>query len=120
MEHDIPNCFGSKRMPHHRAENCCNDCPFEQQCDRAEAQAARIAKLEAALGEDSELLTIAWMDGSHRSTKAHRQTIRNLREAGDRLAMFSTYDEDCAINWTHPGCDCGYTTAINAWKELGE
>ena len=87
--------------------------------ERCKAQAARIAELEAALGEDSELLTIAWMDGSHRSTKTHSQLIRNLREAGDRLAMFSTHDDGCGVTWLRP-CNCGYTTAINAWKELGD
>lgn len=71
--------------------------------------------------EQNELLTIAWMDGSHRSTKAHRELIRNLRETGDRLAMFATHDQDCDCHVGHKvlPCNCGYTTAINAWKELG-
>ena len=29
-----PPCYGSIRHPHTRAENCCNDCPFEAPCDR--------------------------------------------------------------------------------------
>jgi hypothetical protein len=27
-------CYGSLRQPHTRAENCCDDCPFEAPCDR--------------------------------------------------------------------------------------
>lgn len=30
----LPPCYGSIRHPHTRAENCCNDCPFEAPCDR--------------------------------------------------------------------------------------
>ena len=54
---------------------------------------------------------------------AHEALVKRLREAGDRLAMFSTHDDKCASyrpHWPEPRvCDCGYTTAINAWKELG-
>ena len=45
-------------------------------------------------------------------------------EAGDRLAMFAGHDDGCQIMthgvWSDPTpCTCGYTTIINAWKELG-
>ncbi|CAB4140514.1 hypothetical protein UFOVP406_31 [uncultured Caudovirales phage] len=46
-----PSCFGSRRMPHHRAENSCHDCPFEQPCDRIEALTAENERLREALKE---------------------------------------------------------------------
>lgn len=39
--------------------------------------------LKAAMDKDSELLTIAYMDGSHRSTQAHRETIKRLTAERD-------------------------------------
>ena len=84
------------------------------------AAARPVIEAEVLASEDGELLTIAWMDGSHRSTKAHRELIRNLRETGDRLAMFATHDFECDSHMGHKvlPCNCGYTTIINAWKEL--
>ena len=98
-------------MPIAGIENRTPQEVFAIMCDR----------IIASQADDNELLTIAWMDGSHRSTKAHRELIRNLRETGDRLAMFATHDQDCDSHMGHKvlPCNCGYTTAINAWKELG-
>lgn len=49
-----------------------------------------------------------------------RSEIARLRQTGDRLAMFSTHDIDCDCHVGHKvsPCNCGYTVAINAWKEL--
>lgn len=41
--------------------------------------------LKAVRDDDGELLTIAWLDGSHRSTKAHRERIRELEAENERL-----------------------------------
>lgn len=49
---------------------------IDRHCQSAVAEA-----LVGVLADDSEMLTIAWMDGSHRSTKAHRETIAGLRDA---------------------------------------
>ena len=53
----------------------------------AAAMIARLAAerdaLKAAMDKDSELLTIAYMDGSHRSTQAHRETIKRLTAERD-------------------------------------
>ena len=101
----------------------CHGGIFALGVDMFETQAQAIAawNRRAPDPDEGELLTIAWMDGSHRSTKAHRELIRNLRETGDRLAMFATHDQDCDSHMGHKvlPCNCGYTTAINAWKELG-
>lgn len=34
---------------------------------------------------DGELLTIAWMDGAHRSNKAHREQVAALKAENERL-----------------------------------
>jgi hypothetical protein len=72
-----------------------------------------------ALAQDGELLTIAYMDGSHRSTKAHRSRIEALIAAGDRLAAYAGHGDDCGSGvWTDPvPCDCGYTEAWKAWQK---
>jgi hypothetical protein len=44
----------------------------------------QVARVEA-LSDNAELLTIAWMDGSHRSTKAHRARIAKLEAEVARL-----------------------------------
>ena len=44
----------------------------------------QVARVEA-LSDNAELLTIAWMDGSHRSTKAHRARIAELEAEVERL-----------------------------------
>jgi len=93
--------------------------------DNAEAKArAAIPALQEALAndaDDSELLNIAWMDGSHRSTKAHRATISGLQgeiaDLREKLAVAyvalsgtDTHASDCATSNApafEPGpCDC--------------
>lgn len=34
MKNETPSCFGSYSIiqPHNRAENCCDDCPFNRDC----------------------------------------------------------------------------------------
>ena len=41
--------------------------------------------LKALRDDDGELLTIAWMDGAHRSNKAHREQIAALNAENERL-----------------------------------
>lgn len=53
--------------------------------DRIEALSAENAALKAAQEDDSEMLTIAWMDGAHRSTKAHRERVKELEAENERL-----------------------------------
>ena len=48
------------------------------------ARGDQVARVEA-LSDNAELLTIAWMDGSHRSTKAHRARIAELEAEVERL-----------------------------------
>lgn len=51
--------------------------------ERAEQAERERDALKAALDNDSELLTIAYMDGSHRATQAHRETIKKLTAERD-------------------------------------
>jgi len=91
-------------------------------------EALRIAELEAedaalkaVRDDDGEMLTIAWMDGSHRSTKAHRATLATLQARGDRLAGYAGHRDDCeAVQtpWSDPGaCTCGFTEALTEWRK---
>jgi Lar family restriction alleviation protein len=46
-----------------------------------------------------------------------------LIEAGDRLAGFAGHDGSCAsghagLDAPYNACDCGYTEAVKAWKEV--
>ena len=84
--------------------------------DLLEKQAARIEELtEKNIAQADE------MDGAWNTLEKQAQLIRNLRETGDRLAGYSGHDDDCGIHDPTPSvCDCGYTTIIHAWKELGE
>lgn len=58
----------------------------------------RQSAVQAALADDSEMLTIAWMDGSHRSTKAHREAIAGLRDAISlyELALTTAFPDGAA------------------------
>lgn len=54
---------------------------------------AENAQLKAMQVDDGELLTIAYMDGSHRSTKAHRAKIAELEAEVARLR------KQCGPEW---------------------
>ena len=41
--------------------------------------------LKALRDDDGELLTIAWMDGAHRSNTAHREEVSALKAEVERL-----------------------------------
>ena len=59
--------------------------PEELLAERVKELEAEVAALNEALGEDGELLTIAWMDGMHRSNKAHRERVKELEAENDTL-----------------------------------
>lgn len=42
-------------------------------------------RIKALRDDDGELLTIAWMDGAHRSNKAHREKVAALKAENERL-----------------------------------
>lgn len=65
---------GRQQQAANMRRGSCDTAPLVQAFARH-----REAAVKAALADDSEMLTIAWMDGSHRSTKAHRETIAGLR-----------------------------------------
>lgn len=46
---------------------------------------AEVEALKALRDDDGELLTIAWMDGAHRSNKAHREQVAALKAENERL-----------------------------------
>lgn len=78
------------------------------------------SKAGAAEGKLKISETAGILDGWKRENQELRSEIARLREVGDRLAMFSTHDIDCDCYVGHKvlPCNCGYTAAINAWKEL--
>ena len=113
-ERDL-RCFCAKLDPTQWPCIHCNRTPPKP--DRITALEAENAALREALSDDSELLTIAWMDGSHRSTKAHRDRITALIAAGDRLYGFTDHYNEC--DWAdRERCECGLTDALKAWREV--
>ena len=92
-----------------------NPFPCRGQGDAAAtaAIAAVIAPLVESLSNDAELLTIAWMDGSHRSNTAHRARIAELEAEVERLRR----NVRGWVEW-HRRCDadddCTYLND-NAW-----
>lgn len=91
--------------------------------DRLTELEAENTALKAAMSDEGELLTIAWMDGSHRSTKAHRARLTAMKAAGDGLAKLLTrqgqHSGPC-MDQEGPDCNCGLTTALKQWKEASD
>lgn len=82
--------------------------------DEIAAIAAVYAPLVESLSDNSELLTIAWMDGSHSSNTAHRARIAELEAEVERLRR----NVRGWVEW-HRRCDdddddCTYLND-NAW-----
>ena len=44
--------------------------------------------------------------------------IEALIAAGKKLAGFAGHDFGCLYYQRNDSCDCGYTEALQAWKEL--
>ena len=70
------------------------------------AIAAVYAPLVEALSDNGELLTIAWMDGSHRSNTAHRARIAELEAEVERLreALGWYAKQFCELGTSHECC----------------
>jgi ribonuclease I len=63
-----------------------NDATQDDATELAQAAIAAVyAPLVESLSNDGELLTIAWMDGSHSSNTAHRARIAELEAEVERL-----------------------------------
>lgn len=58
---------------------------LEKRADYIAALKAENEALKALRDDDGELLTIAWMDGAHRSNKAHRGQVAALKAENERL-----------------------------------
>lgn len=97
---------------------------IEDAADRLTELEAENTALKAAMSDEGELLTIAWMDGSHRSTKAHRARLTAMKAAGDALAGFAGHEDDCRevlAAWGEvEACSCGYAEAWKQWKEASD
>jgi outer membrane murein-binding lipoprotein Lpp len=94
LEADRAEWVEVERLKLHLSEGNICVCPLCAVLSQAAAMIARLVEraeqaererdaLKAALDKDSELLTIAYMDGSHRSTQAHRETIKRLTAERD-------------------------------------
>jgi len=83
-----PNALAAKAAEHAYSAGNLVTCDgyYEFNLDAAQAAIAAVyAPLVDALSNDGELLTIAWMDGSHRSTTVHRARIAELEAEVARL-----------------------------------
>jgi hypothetical protein len=78
----------------------------------------------AVLPEMRELILAGRADHHAEPFARHRIAgAAALIEAGDRLAGFAGHDGSCAsghagLDAPYSACDCGYTEAVKAWKEV--
>jgi hypothetical protein len=83
-----PNALAAKAAEHAYSAGNLVTCDgyYEFNLDAAQAAIAAVyAPLFEELSDNSELLTIAWMDGSHSSNTAHRARIAELEAEVERL-----------------------------------
>ena len=89
----------------------------KEQADRITELEADNAKLKAMQEDDSELLTIAYMDGSHRSTKAHRAKIAQQDAVIAGLRLDIEAQEALQVSAYHAGMKLGWNCAVTDDRE---
>lgn len=100
---------------HHKAMICHTAQRFR--ADRITELEAENAKLKAMQSDDGELLTIAYMDGSHRSTRAHRAKIAELEAVIARLRLDIEAQEALQVSIYHAGMKLGWNCAVTDDRE---